>query len=377
MKKIIICVAMLFFSIAAFAQMSPEAIMDQVPKMPSVEEMIRYYRETTAPITQNKTVTQPNLFSDFMEALKAAKERVQESNDKYAEAYAQKVKAGKVTGTNLTVEQASNMSDAELEQVAMKKAQSMMGGVGLSAADMAKLQSGNLSEAEQAAMVNKIMQNQTGLSAADVQKMQNMTDEQRAAYMQQNGRMDAVNAKMAANKGKLQKDQTVANLLTELNKNGKYMASFANLFAEKGENTKKAGLALYDKKYRKTMENLQAALAQAYKDGAGSEKYTEEEAPKVEAANRRAEGITNNMHKTMCEFYGEYIPMWRSHVVNIMNICKTDYLSAARKQKEITDKLYSLTKEAQYANGDIYPFQAASAYLDLSEEITDYELDIK
>ena len=375
MKKIFLGFAMLLFTTAAFAQlMSPEAVMAQAPKMPTNEEMIRYYRETTAPITTGKTVTQPKLFSDFREALDAAQKRVKESSEGYSATLYKKTMAGKVTGTNLTVEQASNMSEDELEKVAMQKAQSM---TGLSAADMAKLQSGNLSEAEQAAIMNKMMQNKTGLSAADVQKMQNMTDEQRAAYMQQNGRMDAVNAKMAANKGKLQKDQTVANLLNELNKNGKYLASFPKLFEEKAENTKKEGYALYDKKYRKSMETLQAALVQAYKDGAGAEKYTEEEAPKVEAANRRAAEIANNMHKTMCQFYGEYIPMWKSHVVNIMNICKTDFLSAARKQKEITDKLYSLTKDAQYTNGDIYPFQAASAYIDLEEAILDYELDIK
>ena len=47
---------------------------------------------------------------------------------------------------------------------------------GLSAADMAKLQSGNLSEAEQAAIMNKMMQNKTGLSAADVQKLRHQMD---------------------------------------------------------------------------------------------------------------------------------------------------------------------------------------------------------
>ena len=43
-----------------------------------------------------------------------------------------------------------------------------------------------------------------------------------------------------------------------------------------------------------------------------------------------------------------------------------------QKKKEITDKLYSITKEPQYASGAVYPFIAATAYLDTPEEIEQY-----
>ena len=45
----------------ASAQNSAEEIMDLMPKMPTEAEMIRYHNETTAPITDEKKVTQPKL----------------------------------------------------------------------------------------------------------------------------------------------------------------------------------------------------------------------------------------------------------------------------------------------------------------------------
>ena len=40
------------------------------------------------------------------------------------------------------------------------------------------------------------------------------------------------------------------------------------------------------------------------------------------------------------------------------------------------EKLYALTKSAEYAISDSVPFEASSLYFELSEKIVDFELDL-
>ena len=80
------------------------------------------------------------------------------------------------------------MSEAQQEQLGKDIMNQKLGSYGLSQADIAKMQSGNMSEAEQQALANKMMQNMTGgMTMQDVRFMQNMTDEERAQFMQMSG----------------------------------------------------------------------------------------------------------------------------------------------------------------------------------------------
>ena len=77
---------MLTIAGSASAQMTAEDIMGLLPKMPTETEMITFHKEATAPIGDDKTITQPNLYNDFVEALKAAKAKADESMSQVGDA---------------------------------------------------------------------------------------------------------------------------------------------------------------------------------------------------------------------------------------------------------------------------------------------------
>ncbi len=50
-------------------------------------------------------------------------------------------------------------------------------------------------------------------------------------------------------------------------------------------------------------------------------------------------------------------------------------LPVKRQHKEVMQKLYALTRSAEYALSDSVPFEASSMYFELSEKITEFELE--
>ena len=78
-----------------------------------------------------------------------------------------------------------------------------LAGYGISQKDLARMQSGQMSEAEMAALASKMMEKQTGgLNMRDIQAMENMTDEERMDYMQQTGLAESTSKKMQETKPK-------------------------------------------------------------------------------------------------------------------------------------------------------------------------------
>ena len=202
MKKIIILAALVAANLWTYAQMTPEAIMGAVPTMPTSAQMLDYYRVDNNP--NGNGAPSDNVITTFLEAWEEARNNIQENNPT-GDIIKKRAMNSKVGGgINKTAAQVKNMSDAEAQAMAMAAMDKKMAGLGLSQADMAKLQSGNLSEAEQQALVDKIMAAQTGgINTRDIQAMQNMSDEERMDYMQMTGLAESGNKKSKENQPKL------------------------------------------------------------------------------------------------------------------------------------------------------------------------------
>ena len=149
MKKILL-VAALLTAMTARAQMTPEAIMGSVPTMPSTAEMLQYYSDYTNP--NGEGVPDPNAISNFLEAWEEARRNI-DANNKTGDVIQRRVMNSKVgNGTNKSVKEVENMSDAEAEAMAKATMNKQLAGYGISQKDLARMQSGQMSEAEMAAL---------------------------------------------------------------------------------------------------------------------------------------------------------------------------------------------------------------------------------
>ena len=154
MKKILL-VAALLTAMTARAQMTPEAIMGSVPTMPSTAEMLQYYSDYTNP--NGEGVPDPNVISNFLEAWEEARRNI-DANNKTGDVIQRRVMNSKVgNGTNKSVKEVENMSDAEAEALAKATMNKQLAGYGISQKDLARMQSGQMSEAEMAALASKMM----------------------------------------------------------------------------------------------------------------------------------------------------------------------------------------------------------------------------
>lgn len=376
MKKIVVLAAFVAASMGIYAQMTPEAVMASVPEMPSNAQMLEYYRLSSEPAGNG--VPDPNAINTFIEAWNEQQKQNDEAIKKSVGApMREDVRKSKVAGTNKTVGQLEHMSDAEAQAMAKAAMSKRMAGLGLSDADMAKLQSGNLSEAEQQALANKMMAAQTGgMNMRDVQAMQNMTDEQRAEYMEMTGLGESVSKKIDADKGKRAQNQKTFELINAMQDKDRQAMVLKDKVADRKKETREAGRKLYKQKYEKTIAQLEDEKRKAIADGALEEKYADEDAPRVKAAEKRFNAAMVQEWKTMCQFYGEYIPMWRGAVMEGLDIIKSQILPLMREKEKIVDQLYSITNDPGYATGQMYPMIAAQLYYELSREVVDFELKL-
>ena len=370
MKKIIITLFALAMMLPAKAQMTPEAVMGMTPDLPSTAALLNYWKNHNDPF--HNEYPNSDLLNEFMEAWNAANDQIQDMQEKtLAPGMKKNAMAGKVAGTNKTAGEVANMSEAEAKALAMSTMKGRISSMGLSQADFAKLQGGNLSDEEARAMASKVMAKQTGgLTAKDIEAMSHMSDEERAAFMQESGLGESMTAKMNADKGKRASSQKQYQLATELISLGQKEHSLQQKAIEMIESAKKEGVALFDRKYRKADAEYQAEISKA--------NFEAEEAisaADVEAAQARLRAAQSGWFNNMSRFYAEYIPMYRDAVAGAMDCCRAQLLPVKRQHKEVMEKLYALTQSAEYALSDSVPFEASYMYFELSEKITEFELE--
>ena len=370
MKKIIITLFALAIMLPARAQMTPEAVMGMTPDLPSTAALLNYWKNINDPF--HNEYPNSDLLNEFMEAWNAANDQIQDMQEKtLAPGMKKNAMAGLVAGTNKTAGEVANMSEAEAKALAMSTMKGRISSMGLSQADFAKLQSSNLSDEEAKAMASKVMAKQMGgLTAKDIEAMSHMTDEQRAAFMQESGLGASMTAKMNADKGKRASSQKQYQLATELISLGQKEHSLQQKASEMIESAKKEGVALFDRKYRKADAEYQAEISRA-----NVEAQEAISAADVEAAQARLDAALSAWFSNMSRFYAEYIPMYRDAVAGAMDCCRAQLLPVKRQHKEVMEKLYALTQSAEYALSDSVPFEASYMYFELSKKITEFELE--
>ena len=370
MKKIIITLFALAMLLPARAQMTPEAVMGMTPDLPTTAALLNHWKEHHDPL--RKVAPDSDILNEFREAWNAANDQIQDMQAKtLAPGMQRNAMAGKVAGTNKTAGEVANMSEAEAKALGMSSMQGRLSSMGLSQADFAKLQSSNLSDEEAKAMASKVMAKQTGgLTAKDIEAMSHMTDEQRAAFMQESGLGESITAKMNADKGKRASSQKQYQLATELTALGQKEYALQQKAIGMIESARKEGVALFDRKYREADTEYRAEISRAAwaMDNAIS-------AADVKAAQAWARAAESKWFNNMSNFYAEYIPMYRNAVAGAMDCCRAQLLPVKRQHKEVMEKLYALTQSAEYALSDSVPFEASSMYFELSKKITEFELE--
>ena len=369
MKKIIITLFALAMMLPIKAQMTPEAVMGMTPDLPTTAALLNYWKNNNDPF--HNEYPNSDLLNEFMEAWNTANDQIQDMQEKnLASGMKKKSMAGKVAGTNKTAGEIANMSEAEVKALAMSSMQGRLSSMGLSQADFAKLQRSDLSDEDAKAMASKVMAKQTGgLTAKDIEAMSHMSDEERAAFMQESGLGESMTAKMNADKGKRASSQKQYQLVTELASLGQKELGLQQKAIGMIESARKEGVALFDRKYRKADEQFRAEIAANQlpeKPGPGFD---------YEAAKARLDAAQSAWFNNMSRFYAEYIPMYRNAVSGAMDCCRAQLLPVKRQHKEVMEKLYALTKSAEYALSDTVPFEASSMYFELSEKITEFELE--
>ena len=370
MKKIIITLFALAMMLPAKAQMTPEAVMGMTPDLPSTAALLNYWKNNNDPF--HNEYPNSDLLNEFMEAWNAANDQIQDMQEKtLAPGMKKNAMAGLVAGTNKTAGEVANMSEAEAKALAMSTMQGRLSSMGLSQADFAKLQRSDLSDEEAKAMASKVMAKQTGgLTAKDIEAMSHMTDEERAAFMQESGLGESMTAKMNADKGKRASSQKQYQLATELISLGQKEHSLQQKAIGMIESAQKEGVALFDRKYRKADAEYQAEISRA-----NVEAEEAISAADVKAAQARLDAALSAWFSNMSRFYAEYIPMYRDAVAGAMDCCRAQLLPVKRQHKEVMEKLYALTQSAEYALSDSIPFEASYMYFELSEKITEFELE--
>ena len=369
MKKIIITLFALAMLLPARAQMTPEAVMGMTPDLPTTADLLKYWKERNDPFRTE--APDSYILDEFREAWNAANDQIQDMQEKtLAPGMKKNAMAGKVAGTNKTAGEVANMSEAEAKALAMSSMQGRLSSMGLSQADFAKLQSSNLSDEEAKAMASKVMAKQTGgLTAKDIEAMSHMSDEERAAFMQESGLGESMTAKMNADKGKRTSSQKQYQLVTELTSLSRQEYALQQKTIGMIESARKEGVALFDRKYREADKRFRAEIA--------ANQIPEKPEPgfDVEAALTRLRAAESGWFSNMSRFYAEYIPLYRDAVAGAMDCCRAQLLPVKRQHKEVMEKLFALTQSAEYALSDSVPFEASSMYFELSEKITEFELE--
>ena len=371
MKKIIITLFALAMMLPAKAQMTPEAVMEMTPDLPSTAALLNYWKNSNDPF--HNEYPNLDLLNEFREAWNAANDQIQDMQEKtLAPGMKKNAMAGLVAGTNKTAGEVANMSEAEAKALAMSTMQGRLSSMGLSQADFAKLQSSDLSDEEAKAMASKVMAKQTGgLTAKDIEAMSHMTDEQRAAFMQESGLGESITAKMNTDKEGRASSQKQYQLATELISLGQKEHSLQQKAIGMIESARKEGVALFDRKYRKADEQHSEEMHRAaleLEDAIGEAAY--------KAALARLNAAQSAWFSNMSQFYAEYIPLYRDAVAGAMDCCRAELLPVKRQHKEVMEQLYALTRSAEYALSESIPFEASYMYFELSEKITEFELTL-
>ncbi len=364
-KTLFVSASFIMLCATAFAQLTPEGVMAKLPDIPTVAQMID--KES------NPDTKFDNIYSEFHSKLEKAIRESQEMYDKSHAGQANQLKKeamnSKVPGTNVTPAQAKNMSKDELKAMAMATAKGRMAASGVSMADLQAVQSGKMSEEE---LANKMMAQQTGgLTMKDIEAMQNMTEQERIEFIQQSGLAENTSAAAKKNMQNAGNDAKLAAVMQKITSLEKRISVLSQKSIKLREDARTFGHTLYDKNYKSKIEalikktqDLMATVEQG--------EQTAAEAAKAQEVGRQVAAINKQIDGLNYDFYSKYLPVWRNAVVDAMDVYRVEILPLQYELKKAYKEAYDMTRNYEYNIGDMPPFTAAFSYLEVANDIDNF-----
>ena len=371
MHKILVTTILLSATISATAQTSVKTLLDKFPALPSANTVITFDKQCRQLQDGEET---PSTLSDYRQSViekeKEIAGQLAATTQGQLEQSAATTLAEKVTGLNITKGQMAQMNQEQQQAAAMQSTMSQLSSMGLSASDLAKIQNGTMTEADQQALVNKMMMKASGgVSVDDVKLMENMTDAQRAAYMQQKGMTQAPTQQASAPKGKISSQQALQ--LQALQQKG-IEAHQKSLQMCQLKETIAGGESLWQQKYANGYKKLNAEFMQLV--ASSEDNLTDAQRNAVDA---KIKNVTKQMRDMESAFYAEYIPKYHGAIQEALNYVRTTMTPAIEEWKKAYDEAYKQTGEQRWLFTATNMSLPIATYSTLLQKIETYNLNSK
>ncbi|MBO7116438.1 MAG: hypothetical protein J6V87_05265 [Prevotella sp.] len=380
MKKMLISIAMLTTAMSVKAQMTPEAWIAQFPELPSINQIIQEDKEYRRPDNEDAEIP----LKDFLESVEGIMKSGAEMMGKIGESdllhYKNVLYREKVPGTNVTKGQMAHMSKDQQERVAKQAMKGQLAQYGLSEADIKKMQSGKMSQAEQQALTNKVMAHMTGgMTVDDMRFMQGMTDKERVQFMQMSGLAESTTAKMKEDMKKSKVSQTTAKRIMgaveEMEHTTKHVTEHKDL-----THIMHYGDSLWNRKYKAKDEALHKRLGQLAAKleelWVGQADGGKDNRAALKAVEAQAKQVKLEIWENENAYYAEYIPMYHREIGALLDYVKGTMMSAYRSWKSAYDQAYKETKEAQWMLSEAQITQPVEFYAGFLGAIADYNVKV-
>ena len=353
MKKIIVTLAALALFIPASAQNNARKIISLTPALPTVKDLLEAYKEEYTPYDEYKGPGGRAL-ELFLDKHKDAEDIISELPSEYTP----------------DVSSLGKMTQGSAKGAAMGR----MSGMGLSAADIQKLQSGELSEEEQLAFANKVMKAQGGPTSSDLETISKMMEAQNAGANPEQAaeigkQLSTYQSRSASGKGKN------AGLL-KINEMDRNLLEALKAGDNRKDEARQKGYDLYEKKYRSQVQEIEKGLHQAIMDGALEERPVPGTEARCEAAAKRFQALIKQRFAVECKFYEEYLPIWRSAIAGSMEYYKTEVMKLSEEREAFRAQQLAQTGGTEFMAPAFTPASVAQSYFDIAKDIADYKLEL-
>ena len=372
MNKIFFTTVFLTAAMSASAQTSISGFLNKFPTLPSAQKVLEFDKQCR----QQSDGDKPTTLSDFVQSAEKTEQEIVaqlgEADKTRLTQEAASTLSENVQGLNITKGQMAQMSQEQQQAAAMQSAMSMLSDMGISASDVAKMRNGTMSEADQAALANKMMTKVSGgLSVDDIKRMENMTDAQRAAYMQQKGMTQSPSQKPTAPKGKVSSQlalrlQAVQSKGIETHQKSIEMCQLKETIA--------SGESLWKQKYADNYKKLHAEFLGLIAATSDNFNLTQEQR---KANDARIESVKKQMFDMESSFYAEYIPKYIAAIQECLNYVRNTEAPSFDEWKKAYDEAYQQTGENRWIMAASNASLPISTYSLLLQKIQDYNLNSK
>ncbi|MBR0110060.1 MAG: hypothetical protein IJM05_05640 [Bacteroidales bacterium] len=353
MKKIIVTLAALALLIPASAQNNARKIISLTPALPTVKDLLEDFKEDGTPYDEYKGPGGQALQA-FLEKHKDAEDIIRELPSEFTP----------------NVSSLGKMTPGSAKGAAMGR----MSGMGLSAADIQKLQSGELSEEEQLAFANKVMKAQGGPTSSDLETISKMMEAQNAGANPEQAaeigkQLSTYQSRGASGKGK-------KSGILQLNEMDRTLLDALKEGDNRKDEARSKGIELYEKKYRNQVIEIEKGIHQAIMDGALDELPAPGTEARCEAAAKRFQALKKQEFAVVCKFYEEYLPIWRNAIAGAMQYYKTDVMKLSEEREAFRAQQFAQTGSTEFMAPAFTPDAVAQQYFEIAKDIADYKLEL-